>query len=58
MESRIMRDILVDHILHRLTPDVGMLSKKFQKSTEHVGVRYVEIDDLLPIEDVYERPNK
>lgn len=53
-----MRDILVDHILHRLTPDVGMLSKKFQKSTEHVGVRYVEIDDLLPIEDVYERPNK
>lgn len=45
-----MRDVLVDHILHRLTPDVGVLSKKFQESKEHVGVRYVEIDNFLPIE--------
>lgn len=41
---------LVDLIKHRLEADKINLSAKFQESSRYVGVRHVEIDDLLPID--------
>ena len=45
-----MRTALVENILNRLTSEVPILSKRFENSVEHVGVRFVAIDELLPIE--------
>ena len=45
-----MRTALVENILNRLTSEAPILSKRFENSVEHVGVRFVAIDELLPIE--------
>jgi Rps23 Pro-64 3,4-dihydroxylase Tpa1-like proline 4-hydroxylase len=45
-----MIENLVNLIVKRLASDTLTLSEKFQESSRHVGVRYVEIDSLLPIE--------
>ena len=41
---------LVNLISKKLESEKLILSEKFQESSRHVGVRYVAIDDLLPIE--------
>jgi len=45
-----MNKKLVNLIREKLKSESLTLSEKFQESSRHVGVRYVTIDDLLPIE--------
>ena len=45
-----MNKKLVNLIREKLKSESLTLSEKFQESSRHVGVRYVAIDDLLPIE--------